>query len=124
MQIKEEKPRITLRATTEQVPLKDSIMQSTLVGSREEKRAMIFSDQQMVSTSVGQPGEPVAFSSEFAKSRYYRPRKRQISIRIDEDVLAWFKNQPGKYQRLINQVCRAHMLANLALPPASEFESD
>ena len=122
MQVKEEKPRITLRATTEQVPLQKPVVKPTVVEPKVEKKTMLFSDQQLVSTSVAQPGEPVAFSSEFAKSRYYRPRKRQISIRIDEDVLAWFKNQPGKYQRLINQVCRAHMLANLALPPASEIE--
>jgi uncharacterized protein (DUF4415 family) len=85
---------------------------------------MLFSDQQMVSTHVQKVGEPIAFSSEFARSTYYKPRKRQISIRVDEDVLAWFKNQPGKYQQLINQVCRAHMLANLVPYPTLDKQRE
>jgi uncharacterized protein (DUF4415 family) len=88
----------------------------------EQAGALLFSDLQMVSTHVQKVGVPIAFSSEFTRSSLYRPRKRQISIRIDEDVLAWFKNQPGKYQQLINHACRAHMLANLAPPPISATE--
>jgi uncharacterized protein (DUF4415 family) len=119
MRIKEAKPRITLRANTEHV---NPEVESTV--TTEEPTTMLFSDQQMVSTHVQKVGEPIAFSSEFAKSTFYKPRKRQISIRIDEDVLAWFKNQPGKYQQLINQVCRAHMLANLAPPPSQVTEKE
>ena len=40
---------------------------------------------------------------------FYRPRKKQISIRIDVDVLTWFQAQPEKYQKLINQACRLFM---------------
>jgi len=40
---------------------------------------------------------------------YFRPKKKQISIRIDADVLAWFQAQPGKYQQLINKACRQFM---------------
>lgn len=40
---------------------------------------------------------------------YYKPKKKQISIRLDADILAWFKNQPGKYQQLINKACRVFM---------------
>lgn len=117
MQTKEAKPRITLRANTEHVG--PSVKQAVEASVTE---TMLFSDQQMISTHVQQVGEPIAFSSEFARSTFYKPRKRQISIRIDEDVLAWFKNQPGKYQQLINQVCRSYMLANLAPAPSSQVE--
>jgi len=116
MRTKEAKPRITLRANTEHV--------ASEAVSGQSAETILFSDQQMVSTHVQKVGEPIAFTSEFARSTYYKPRKRQISIRIDEDVLAWFKNQPGKYQQLINQVCRAHMLANLAPPPSQDSESE
>jgi uncharacterized protein (DUF4415 family) len=42
------------------------------------------------------------------------PGKTRITIRIDDDVLAWFKAQVheaggGNYQTLINQVLREHM---------------
>lgn len=40
---------------------------------------------------------------------YFRPKKKQISIRMDADVLAWFQSQPGKYQQLINKACREFM---------------
>ena len=41
--------------------------------------------------------------------RFYRPVKQQISLRVDADVLAWFRSQSGKYQTYINQVLRREM---------------
>ena len=43
-----------------------------------------------------------------------RPGKTRITIRIDNEVLAWFKNQVheaggGSYQRLINQALLEHI---------------
>jgi len=43
------------------------------------------------------------------RGKFYRPIKQQITIRIDADILDWFKHQPGKYQSLINQACRDYM---------------
>ena len=42
------------------------------------------------------------------------PGKTRITIRLDDDVLDWFRKQVeeaggGNYQTLINQVLRAHM---------------
>jgi uncharacterized protein (DUF4415 family) len=37
------------------------------------------------------------------------PRKRAISIRVDEDVLDYFKSQGDGYQRRINAVLRSYM---------------
>jgi len=36
-------------------------------------------------------------------------RKKAISIRLDEDVLDFFKQQGGGYQRRINAVLRSYM---------------
>ena len=41
--------------------------------------------------------------------KFYRPLKKQITVRVDADVLAWFKQTATKYQRLINQACREYM---------------
>ncbi len=43
--------------------------------------------------------------------------KERISIRLDPDVLAWFKQQVisaggGSYQALINQALREHVMRN------------
>lgn len=37
------------------------------------------------------------------------PRKKAISIRVDEDVLDYFKKQGEGYQRRINAVLRSFM---------------
>jgi uncharacterized protein (DUF4415 family) len=37
------------------------------------------------------------------------PKKRAISIRVDEDVLDYFKSQGEGYQRRINAVLRSYM---------------
>ena len=43
--------------------------------------------------------------------RLFKPLKNAISIRLDADVLEWFKNRAaeGGYQTEINQVLRKHM---------------
>ena len=43
---------------------------------------------------------------------FYRPVKKQITLRLDADMLAWFKrNAPGGrgYQTEINRVLRQHV---------------
>lgn len=37
------------------------------------------------------------------------PKKKAISIRVDEDVLDFFKSEGGQYQRRINAVLRSYM---------------
>lgn len=44
--------------------------------------------------------------------KFYRPVKKQVSIRLDADMLEWFKVRGGKYQTHINQVLRNYMEAN------------
>lgn len=41
--------------------------------------------------------------------KFYRPVKRQITLRIDADVLEWFKARGGKYQSEINAALREHV---------------
>src|SRR5260370_31966194 len=38
--------------------------------------------------------------------RFYRPVKQLISLRVDADVLAWFRGQGPRYQTYINEVLR------------------
>lgn len=49
----------------------------------------------------------------------YRPLKQPVTIRLDADVLAWFKeNAAGGYQTEINRVLRAHVATKEAGRPA------
>jgi len=40
--------------------------------------------------------------------------KAQLTLRVDQDVLTWFKSQGRGYQTHINSLLRAYMEANLS----------
>jgi uncharacterized protein (DUF4415 family) len=52
------------------------------------------------------------------RGRFYRPIKRQITARVDADVLAWLKAQGKGYQSRINAILRREMLAAHRAPGA------
>jgi uncharacterized protein (DUF4415 family) len=41
--------------------------------------------------------------------KFYRPVKEAVSIRLDVDILTWFKGQGSGYQTRINEVLRKAM---------------
>ena len=45
------------------------------------------------------------------RGRFYRPVKRQITARVDADVLEWLKSHGKGYQSRINAILRREMLA-------------
>ena len=50
--------------------------------------------------------------SEAKRGLFYRPVKQQLTLRLDADVLDWFKNHAPKgegYQTDINRALREHM---------------
>src|ERR1700683_4309409 len=46
------------------------------------------------------------------RGHFYRPRKRQITARVDADVLDWLKSQGKGYQSRINAILRREMLTS------------
>jgi len=47
------------------------------------------------------------------RGNFYRPRKRQITARVDADVLDWLKAQGKGYQSRINAILRREMLTSV-----------
>lgn len=47
--------------------------------------------------------------SKAAVGKFYRPVKTQITLRIDADVLQWFKTNSSKYQSAVNAALREHV---------------
>ena len=45
-----------------------------------------------------------------AESRWNRPRKRRISLRVDVEVLDWFQSKGQGYQTRINRILRRVMM--------------
>ena|SRR5690242_252676 len=42
-------------------------------------------------------------------SDFYRPLKKPVTLRLDADVLAWFKKDGRRYQTRINKALRSFM---------------
>jgi uncharacterized protein (DUF4415 family) len=48
-------------------------------------------------------------ASDIQIGRFYRPIKKLVSLRLDADVLAWFRSRGKKYQTYMNEVLRREM---------------
>ncbi len=55
---------------------------------------------------------PILDKEWFAKARIHVPEKTPIYIRVDSDVLAYFKEIGPRYQTRINEVLRAYVSAH------------
>jgi uncharacterized protein (DUF4415 family) len=47
------------------------------------------------------------------RGRFYRPVKRVVTIRLDADVVAWFKSRDTRYQTAVNRALREYMIGHL-----------
>jgi uncharacterized protein (DUF4415 family) len=50
--------------------------------------------------------------SDIQVGRFYRPIKQLVSLRVDADVLSWFRGRGKKYQTYMNEVLRREMQTN------------
>jgi uncharacterized protein (DUF4415 family) len=55
-----------------------------------------------------------------AVGKYYRPVKEQLSIRLDADVVGWFKAQGKGYQSRMNQALRHYVQACIVVTKKSD----
>jgi len=46
------------------------------------------------------------------RGKFYRPEKQAVTIRLDSDVVAWFKAVEPKYQTAVNRVLRDYMTSH------------
>ena len=61
------------------------------------------------------PPTPERFWASVRRNPYYRPVKQQLTLRLDADLVAWFKqNAPSDrgYQTRINQALREYVEAH------------
>lgn len=47
--------------------------------------------------------------SRAVRGKFYRPVKQQVTLRLDADVIAWFRRNEAKYQTAINAALREHV---------------
>jgi uncharacterized protein (DUF4415 family) len=56
--------------------------------------------------------ERIPAPSEIHIGRFYRPIKQLVSLRVDADVLAWYRSRGKGYQTHMNQALRRAMQTN------------
>ncbi|WP_034999162.1 BrnA antitoxin family protein [Beijerinckia mobilis] len=73
-----------------------------------DRLAALPDDQIDTTDSPEAPAENWAYAR---RPNLYRPLKKPVTIRLDADVVDWFKNhaQEGGYQTEINRVLRLHV---------------
>ena len=59
------------------------------------------------------PAGPAGFWENAVRRGFYRPVKRQLSVRVDADILAWLKSQGAGYHGRLNQILRSAMLKDV-----------
>lgn len=70
-----------------------------------------LTDVEIRQAVASDPDAAPIMSAEFMRqAKRIDPRaKRAISIRLDEDVIAWFKASGSRYQTRINAILRAYV---------------
>lgn len=79
-------------------------------GKTDRSRLGRLTDAQIETMSASDPDQP-ALDANFWQEAGKLPRKEAISIKLDDDVLAFFRKQGRGYQTRINAVLRRYMHA-------------
>ena len=68
------------------------------------KRLAAMKDREIDTSDIAELGDDF-----FRNAELRVPPKQAVTIRLDADVLAWFKDQGRGYQTRINQLLRMYM---------------
>jgi len=59
------------------------------------------------------PRLPERFWKNAVRNPFYRPVKRQVTVRLDSDVIAWLRRQGKGYQTRLNHLLRSAMMQDV-----------
>ena len=82
-----------------------------LVGRTDHKRLAAMTEREIEAIAANDPdGRPVP-DEEWTIGAVRQPAKIPVGLRLDDDVLRWFKDQGRGYQTRINAVLRRYVEA-------------
>jgi uncharacterized protein (DUF4415 family) len=95
--------------------MKRRLTQPPSRGRADFARMDRMTEEEIMRTS---PPELADLPDDFFESNdvVFTPPKQPISLRVDEDILAWFKSNGPRYQSRMNAVLRAYMTARRKPP--------
>jgi uncharacterized protein (DUF4415 family) len=57
------------------------------------------------------------FFKNAVRNPFYRPVKKQVTVRLDSDIIAWLRNKGSGYQTRMNALLRSAMLEEASAKP-------
>jgi uncharacterized protein (DUF4415 family) len=90
----------------------------TPVRKRRLEKLSRRSDEEILTSDI--PVLTEKFWRNAIRNPFYRPLKRQLTLRLDADIIAWLRLQGRGYQTRANALLRDAMLANLNLKKKKE----
>ena len=78
----------------------------------ELKRLADMTDDDIVTSDIPEISPEQFAQAVVREDLVQRQPKAQLTLRLDRDVLEWFRRQGRGYQTRINSLLRAYMLAN------------
>jgi uncharacterized protein (DUF4415 family) len=82
-----------------------------LHGKSDWVRVDAMSDEELTAMAESDPDARPYTDEEWAKVEFIQPQKVPVGLKLDADVLAWFKSRGRGYQTRINAVLRRYMEA-------------
>ncbi|PKP72415.1 MAG: hypothetical protein CVT83_00165 [Alphaproteobacteria bacterium HGW-Alphaproteobacteria-5] len=79
-------------------------------GETDWERLRNMTDKEVEEAAASDP-DSVPFDLDWSDAELVVPKKQPVSIRLDEDVLAFFKETGPRYQTRINKVLRSYVKA-------------
>ena len=86
----------------------DTLPSLTEAQKADIKRLATMNDAEIDTSDIPELTE--ALLTQMARAEHFRPVKRQITARLDADVLAWLKAGGKGYQSRMNAILRQAML--------------
>ena len=80
-------------------------------------RVDAMTDDELTANAESDPDARPYTDEEWAKLEFIRPGKVPVGLKLDADVLAWFKSRGRGYQTRINAVLRRYMEAQRRAGP-------
>jgi len=86
-----------------------SDMPELTASEKAELKALADLPEEAIDTSDIPPLDE-SFWKIAERGKFYKPVKKQITIRVDSDVLAWLKSEGNGYQTRMNNILREAMM--------------
>ena len=84
-------------------------MRSEDISLNEERRAELRDLEKRIVDLTDPDAPEVTVWDGAERGKFYRPLKQQITLRLDKDIIAWFKARGDKYQTRINDALREYV---------------